>query len=188
MIELLRMTPLRWLLPPARGLASASVVVAELLSRTAASRSAVSVTSTLTHVLLPDGGHWVVLIQLDPSLLCVKECLTHFRIMAALEDGRYPSDVGHRSPKSPFAYGGELRVKLVMHRLPTLVGPPSLDCAGLVPGPPRLSIGVVLVASISRDLIFGDRFKVDDGKITIVLAFFGHQHLAGGKLMRAFID
>jgi hypothetical protein len=48
--------------------------------------------------------------------------------------------------------------------------------------------GVILIACVGHDLIFGDRFKVDDGKIPIVLAFFGHQHLAGGKLMRAFVD
>jgi hypothetical protein len=128
------------------------------------------------------------LIQLDPSPVRVEECLTYLRIVAALEDGRHPSDVGHRSPETPLAYGGELRVKLAMHRSPTLVGPPPLDCAGPVPGPPRLSIGVILVASVGRDLIFGDRFKVDDGKIPIVLAFFSHQHLAGGKVVRAFVD
>jgi hypothetical protein len=188
MIGLSRMTPLRWLLPPARGLTPTGVFVAYLVSRTAASRSAVSLTSTLAHALLPDGGRRVVLIQLDPSPLCVEKCLTYLRIVAALEDGRHPGDVGHRSPETPFAYGGELRVKLVMHRSPTLVGPPLPDCAGPVPGPPRLTIGVVLVASVGRDLIFGDRFKVDDGKIPIILAFFGHQHLVGGKIMRAFID
>jgi hypothetical protein len=164
MIGLSRMTPLRWLLPPARGLAPASIVVAELMSRTAASRSAVSLILTLSHVLLPDGGHRVVLIQLNPSPLRVKECLTHFRIMAALEDGRHPGDVGHRSPETPFAYSGELRVKLAMHRSPTLVGLPLPDCAGPIPGPPHLTICVVLVAGVGRDLIFGDRFKVDEEK------------------------
>jgi hypothetical protein len=129
-----------------------------------------------------------VLIQLDPSPLRVKKCLTHFWIMAALKDGRYPGDVGHRSPETPLAYSGKLRVKLAMHRTPTLVGPPPLDCAGPVPGPPHLTVGVILVAGVGRDLIFGDRFKVDDGKIPIILAFFSHQHLAGGKLMRAFVD
>jgi hypothetical protein len=115
MIGLSRMTPLRWLLPPARSLAPASVVVAELVSRTAASRFAMSLAPTLTHALLPDGGRWVVLIQLDPSPLRVKESLAHIRIMTALEDGRHPGNVGHRSPETPFAYGGELRVKLAMH-------------------------------------------------------------------------
>jgi hypothetical protein len=114
MIGLPRMTPLRWLLPPARSLAPASVVVAELVSRTAASRSAVSLTSTLTHALLPDGGRRVVLIQLDPSPLRVKKCLTHFRIVAVLEDGRYPGDISHRSPETPLSYGDKLRVKLAM--------------------------------------------------------------------------
>jgi hypothetical protein len=188
MIGLLRMTPLWWLLPPGRGLASASVVVAELMSRTATSRSAVSLTPTLTHALLPDGGRQVVLIQLDPSPLRIKECLAHFRIMTAFEDGRHPGDVGHRSPETPFTYGGELRVKLAVHRSPTLVGPPPPGYAGPVPGPPRLTIGVILVVSVGCDLIFGDRFKVDEGKTPIVLAFFGHQHLAGGKLVRAFVD
>jgi hypothetical protein len=102
MIGLPRMTPLRWLLPPARSLGPASVVVAELVSRTAASRSAVSLTLTLTHALLPDGGRRVVLIQLDASPLRVKKCLTHFRIVAALEDGRYPGDVAHRSCHTRF--------------------------------------------------------------------------------------
>jgi hypothetical protein len=74
MIGLSRVTPLWWLLPPARGLAPTHIVVADLVSRTAASRSAVSLTSTLAHALLPDGRRRVVLIQLDPSPLCVEEC------------------------------------------------------------------------------------------------------------------
>jgi hypothetical protein len=164
------------------------VVIAEMVSRAAASRSAVSLTSTLTHALLSDGGRRVVLIQLDPSPLRVEKCLTHLRIVAALENSRHPGDVGHRSPETPFTYGGELRVKLAMHRSPTLVGSPPPDCAGPVPGPPRLTIGIFLIAGIGRDLIFEDRFKVFDGKVPIALAFFGHQHLAGGKLMRIFVD
>jgi hypothetical protein len=32
----------------------------------------------------------------------------------------------------------------------------------------------LLVVGVGRDLIFGDRFKVDDRKIPIVLAFFRH--------------
>jgi hypothetical protein len=174
MIGLSRLTPLRWLPPPTRGLAPVSVVVTELVSRTATSRSAVSLAPALTHALLPDGGRRVVLIQLDPGPLCIKECLTHLRIMAALEDGRYPGDVGHRSPETPLAYGGKLRVELAMHRSPSLVSPPPPDCAGPVPGPPRLTIGIVLVIGVGRELIFGDRFKVDDGKVPTVLAFFGH--------------
>jgi hypothetical protein len=174
MIGLSRMTPLWWLLPPARVLAPASVVVAELVSRMASRRSAVSLAPTLTHALLPDCGRRVVLIQLDLGPLHVKECLTHIQILTALEDGRHPGYVGHRSPKTPFAYSIELRIKLMMRRPPTLVGPPPPDCAGPIPGPPRLTIGVVLVAGVGRDLIFGDRFKVDDGKIPIVLAFFRH--------------
>jgi hypothetical protein len=159
-----RMTPLRWLLPPARGLAPVSIVVAELMSRTAASRSAVSLAPTLTHTLLPDSGRRVVLIQLDSSPLRVKECLTHVRIMTALEDGRHPSDVGHRSLETPFAYSGKLRVKLAMHRSPTLVGPPPSNCAGPVPGPPRLTIGVVLVAGVGRDLISEIASKLTIGR------------------------
>jgi hypothetical protein len=164
MISLSRLTPLRWLPPPARGLALASVVVTELVSRMAASRSAVSLAPALTHVLLPDGGRRVVLIQLDPGPLCIKERLTHLRIMAALEDGRYPGDVGHRSPETPLAYGGKLRVELAMHRSPSLVSPPPSDYAGPVPGPPRLTIGVVLVTGVGRDLIFGDRSKLTMGR------------------------
>jgi hypothetical protein len=125
-------------------------------------------------VLFLDGGRRVVLIQLDAGALRVKKCMTHVPIITALEYGRHPGDVGHRSPETPFTYGGELRVKLAMHRSPTLVGPPSPDCAGPIPGPPRLTIGVVLVAGVGCDLVFGDRFKVDDGKIPIVLAFFWH--------------
>jgi hypothetical protein len=47
---------------------------------------------------------------------------------------------------------------------------------------------VILVTGIGRDLIVGDHVKVIDGEIPTVLAFFGHQHLAGGKFMRTFID
>jgi hypothetical protein len=101
MIGLSRVTPLRWLLPPTRGLAPASVVVARLVSRAATGCLAVSLAPTLTHALLPDGGRWVVLIQMDPSPLCIKKSLTHIRITAALENGRHPSDVGHRSPETP---------------------------------------------------------------------------------------
>jgi hypothetical protein len=115
-----------------------------------------------------------LLIQLDPGPLRVKKCLTHVRIIAALEYGLHPGDVGHQSPETPFTYGGELRVKLAMHRSPTLVGPPPPDCAGPVPRPPRLAIGVVLLAGIGSGLIFRDLFKVDDGKTTIILAFFRH--------------
>jgi hypothetical protein len=35
-------------------------------------------------------------------------------------------------------------------------------------------IGVVLVAGVGSDLIFRDRFKVNDGKTSIILAFFRH--------------
>jgi hypothetical protein len=176
MICLSRVTPWRWLLPPARGLAPASivVVVTGLMLRMTTSRSAVSLALTLTHALFPDSGRWVMLIQLYPGPLRVKKCLTHIRIIITLEYGRHPSDVGHRSPETPFTYGGELRVKLAIHRSPTLVGPPLPDCASPVPGPPRLTIGVVLVAGVGCDLVFGDRLKFDNGKIPIILAFFYH--------------
>jgi hypothetical protein len=174
MIGLSRVISWLWLLPPARGLAPVSVVIAELVSRTAASRSAVSLAPSLTHALLPNGGRRVMLIQLDPGPLHVKECLTHIWIMTALENGRHPGNVGHRSPETSFAYGGELRVKLAMHRSPTLVGPPPPDCAGPVPSPSRLAIGVILFASVSSGLILRDCFKVDDGKTNIILAFFRH--------------
>jgi hypothetical protein len=170
MICLSRVTPWRWLLPPARDLAPMSVVVvvAGLKSRAAASRAAVS------HALLLDGGCRVVLIQLDPSPLRIKKCLTRVRVMTALEDGCHPGDVGHQSPKTPFAYDGEHRVKLAMHGSPTLVGPPPPDCADPISGPPCLTISVILVAGVGCDLIFGDCFKVDNGKIPVVLAFFCH--------------
>jgi hypothetical protein len=176
MIGLSRVTLQRWLLPPARGLAPVSVVVvvARLKSRTTASRSAVSLSSTLTHALLPDGGNWILLIQLDPGPLLVKECLVNVWIVAVLEDGRDLGNVSHRGPETPFTYSDKLRVKLAIHRSPTLVGPPSPDRAGPVPGPPRLAIGVILFASVGSGLILRDRFEVDDGKTTIVLAFFRH--------------
>jgi hypothetical protein len=112
----------------------------------------------------------------------------YLQIVAAFEDGRHPGDVSHRSPETPLAYGSKLRVELAMHSSPSLVSPPPPDCAGPVPSPLRLTIGVVLITSVGRNLIFGDRFKVVDGKVPTVLAFFGHQHLAGGKVMRAFVD
>jgi hypothetical protein len=176
MIGLSRVTPRRWLLPPAGGLAPASVVVvvAGLKSRTTTSHSAVSLAPTLTHALLPDGGSWILLIQLDLGPLRVKKCLTHIRIVTALQDGRNPGNVSHRGPETPFAYSNKLRVKLAIHISPALVGPPSLDCAGPVPGPPCLAIGVVLFTSVGSGLIFRDRFEVDDGKTTIILAFFRH--------------
>jgi hypothetical protein len=115
-----------------------------------------------------------MLIQLDPGPLRVKKCLMPIRVITALEDGCNPSDVGHRSPEALFASDDELKVKLAMHRSPALIDPSPPDCAGPVPGPPRLTIGVVLVAGVGCDLIFRDRFKFDDGKISIVLAFFCH--------------
>jgi hypothetical protein len=173
-IGLSQVTPLRWLLPPTGGLAPSSVVVADLVLGTTTSRPTASLTSAFVHTFFPDDGCRIVLIQLDPGPLRIEERLTYLRIMAALEDGRHPGDVGHRSPETPFAYGGKLRVELAIHRSPSLIGPPPPDCVGPVPSPPRLSIGVVLIADVGRDLIFRDHFKVVDGKIPTVLAFFGH--------------
>jgi hypothetical protein len=115
-IGLPRVTPWRWLLPPARGLTPAGVVVvvARLRSRTTTSRSAMSLALALAHVLLPDGRRRVLLIQLDPGSLCVKKCLTNTRIITVLEYCRDPGDVGHRSPEAPLAHGGELKVNLTM--------------------------------------------------------------------------
>jgi hypothetical protein len=175
MIGLSRVIPWRWLLPPARGLAPATVVVvvAGLRSRTAAG-SVVSLAPALAHALLPDGRRRVVLIQLDPGPLHVKKCLTHIQIVTALEYGRNPGDVGHRSPEAPFAYGGEFRVKLALHRSCTLVDPPPPDCAGSVPSPPCLTIGVIFGAGVGCDLIFRYIIKFGDGEIAIALAFFRH--------------
>jgi hypothetical protein len=55
-IGLSQMTPLRWLLPPDRGLVPMCVVVADLVLRTATSRSTASLTSTLVHAFFPDDG------------------------------------------------------------------------------------------------------------------------------------
>jgi hypothetical protein len=147
-IGLPRVTPWRWLLPPARGLTPAGVVVvvARLRSRATPSRSAVSLAPALAHALLPDGRRRVLLIQLDPAPLRVKKHLMNTRIITALEYCRDPDDVGHRSPEALLAHGGELRVKLAMHRSPALVDPPPPDCVGSIPGPPCLTISVVLVA------------------------------------------
>jgi hypothetical protein len=190
MIGLSRVTPWKWLLPPARGLAPASVVVivAGLRLRVSASCSAVSLAPTLTHALLPDGTRRVLLIQLDPSPLHVKKRLTNTWIITALEYYRNPGDVGHRSPEAPLAHGGELRVKLAMHRLPALVDPPSPDCAGSIPSPPHLTIGVVLIAGVGCDLIFRYSIEFDDGEVAVVHTFFRHQYLARVKLIRACID
>jgi hypothetical protein len=106
-----------------------------------------------------------MLIQLDPSPLRIEECLTYLRIVAVLEDGRDPGDVGHRSPETSLACGSKLRVELAMHRSPSLVGSPPPVCAGPIPGPPRLTISIVLVTGVGHDLIFRDRFKVVDGKV-----------------------
>jgi hypothetical protein len=184
-IGLPQVAPWRWLLPPARSLTLAGVVVVVvgLRSRTTASHLAVSLAPALAHVLLLDGRCQVLLIQRDPGPLRVKKCLTHIRIITALEYGRDPGDVGHWSPEAPLAYGGKLRVKLAMHRSPALVDPPPPDCAGSIPSPPRHTIGVVLVAGIGCDLIFRYNIEFDDGEIAIVLASFRHQHQVRDELI-----
>jgi hypothetical protein len=65
-----------------------------------------------------------------------------------------------------------------MHRTHSLIDPPSVGCTSSVPGPPRLTIGVVFIVDISYGLVFKYHFKFDDGQVTIILAFFRHQHLA----------
>jgi hypothetical protein len=79
MIGRSRVTPWRWLLPPARGLTPVSIVVdvAALRLRMAACRSTVSLAPAFAHVLLTDGRHRVLLIKLNPCPLCVTKCLMH---------------------------------------------------------------------------------------------------------------
>jgi hypothetical protein len=115
-----------------------------------------------------------LLIQLDPGPLHVKKCSTHIRIVTALEYGRNPGDVGHRSPEALFAYGGKFRVKLAMHRSPALGDPPPPDCAGSVLGPLCLTISVSFSTGVGYDLIFRYIIKFCDGEIAIALAFFRH--------------
>jgi hypothetical protein len=57
MIRLSRVASWRWLLPPASGLTSTSVVIviASLRSRTAACRSTVSLAAAFAHVFCSDG-------------------------------------------------------------------------------------------------------------------------------------
>jgi hypothetical protein len=179
MIGLARVTPWRWLLPPARGLTPAAVViVVALRSRTAACRSTMSLAAALAHTLLPERRCWILLIQLDLGPLRVTKCLRHIQIVTALEYSRDPDDVGHQSPEAPLADGSEFSVKLAMHGTHALIDPPSASCTSSVPGPPCLTVGVVLVAGVGCGLIFGDRIKFDDVQVAIILAFFHHLHLA----------
>jgi hypothetical protein len=91
MIGLSRITPWRWLLPPARGLTPATVVViAALRSGMAACRLTMSLASAFAHAFLPEGRRQVLLIKLNPSPLRVTKCLTHVRIVTALEYGLNP--------------------------------------------------------------------------------------------------
>jgi hypothetical protein len=64
-----------------------------------------------------------------------------------------------------------------MHGSHALIDPPSVGCASSIPGPPCPTIGVIFVAGVGCGLIFEYRTKFDDGQVTIILAFFRHQHL-----------
>jgi hypothetical protein len=66
--------------------------------------------------------------------------------------------------------------------------PPSASYASPIPSPPCLTTGVIFVANVGCGFIFGDRIKLVDGQIAIIVAFFHHQHLAGDELLRAFVD
>jgi hypothetical protein len=102
----------------------------------------------------------------------------HVRIITALEYGRNPGNIGHRSPEAPLTYGSEFGIKLAMHGSHALIDPPSAGCTSSVPGPLCLTISVIFIAGIGCGLIFGYRIKFNDGQVTIILAFFRHQHLA----------
>jgi hypothetical protein len=189
MIGLSQVTSWRWLLPPARSVTPASVVVvAALRSRTAACRSAMSLALAFAHALFPEGRHRVLLIKLNPGPLRVTKCLTRIQIVTALEYGRNPGDVSHWSPETPLAYGSEFGIKLAMHRSHALIDPPSASYASSVLGPPCLTISVILVTGVGCGLIFRYCIKFNDGQVTIVLAFFRHQHLARDELVRAHVD
>jgi hypothetical protein len=112
MIGLSRVASWRWLLPPASGLTLASIVVviASLRSRTAAYRSTVRLAAAFAHVFFSDGGHRVLLVELNPCPLCVAKCLVQVWIVAAFEYGSYPGDVRHGVSEAPLAHGGELGV------------------------------------------------------------------------------
>jgi hypothetical protein len=112
MIGLSRVASWRWLLPPASGLTPASVVVviAMLRSRTASCRSTVSLAAAFAHVFFSDGGHRVLLIELNPRPLRVAKCLTQVWIVTTLEYSGYPGDVGHGSSEAPLAQGDEFGI------------------------------------------------------------------------------
>jgi hypothetical protein len=100
--------------------------------------------------------------------------LTHVRIVTALEYGRNSSDVGHRSPEAPLAYGSEFGIKLAMHGSHALIDPPSASCESPVPSPSCLTIGIIFVAGVGCGFIFGNHIKFVYGQVAIVLAFFRH--------------
>jgi hypothetical protein len=112
MIGLSRVASWRWLLPPASGLTPASVVVVitPLRSRMAAYRWTVRLAAAFAHVFFSDGRRRVLLIELNPCPLHVAKCLVQVWIIAALEYGSYPGDVGHGSSEATLAHGGEFSI------------------------------------------------------------------------------
>jgi hypothetical protein len=142
----------------------------------------VSLASAFTHAFLPEGRHRVLLIKLNPGPLHITKCLTHVQIVTALKYGRNPGDVGHRSPEAPLTYDSEFGVKLAMHGSHALIDPPSTSYTSPVPGPSCLTTGVIFIAGVGCGFVFGNRIKIVDGQVAIVLAFFCHQHVAGDEL------
>jgi hypothetical protein len=180
MVGLSRVAPWRWLLPPASGLTPASnvIVVALLGSRTASHRSTRSLAAALAYMFVSDVCRRVLLIQLNPHPLRIAKCLAHVWVVATLEDGSHPSDVGHGSPEAPLARGREFSVQIALHRSHALIDPPSADNTSSVPGPPRVTLGIVPVAGVGCVLIFRYSVECSDGYEGIVFSLFCHQHLA----------
>jgi hypothetical protein len=76
MIGLSRVASWRWLLPLTSGLTPTSVVVAVMRSRMAACCLTVSLATAFAHVFFSDGGHRILLIELNPRPLRVAKFLT----------------------------------------------------------------------------------------------------------------